>query len=784
MAGVVSDRVDVTIGWRETAALLLWSFAPRAATHDTPERRILMAALESYSPCPCGSGQKYKWCCQKAEPFAERSQRLAETGQADAALAVLDEGLAKNPGIAWLAMRKAVLLAREEKLGEAGDQLRALLRAQPGHVGAHNFFIRILLESEDAQASTAQLQEALARVGPENRPALALTAQIMGTILGELGHVPAALAHLRLAMLLAVNGDDGQIAQTLLAIESNVRISPWLRNPYPFAEAPADLPPEDAEMFSRALEWANQGLWSTAAAAFEVLSGHDILEADCNLGLCLLWLADEPAAAAAFRRYIPSLGDSVEAVDLEALCQITVPPTGEDLVGHVQLTWSVRDRESLLRALRNDPAVHDDGQGPSDPEDPESPVVDAFSLLDRPKPAAAASGLELRDLPRIEARVTVSENVATLDLFDDGRLERVSSRFTEIARTAIPPAHPRTKVLKPISRNSLRMQPALYLPENLSGEEAMRFAKAESARMIREVWPDLRLAIAGGKTPRQAAKDPRFQVPLRAAFRQFAVRQSALQSGSELESIRNEIGIALEPAINPATIDIDRLHISRISLVPVRELDDTRLVSLFMHAHRYMDLLSIEATAKEIVERPQILDSGKLDRVAPYADLANIAISSDRKEDAFEWLERGRRSDRHPPNAVRWDLLEVRLRARADRPEEWVPQLAIVLERYAQDRAASSQIMSTLIDMGLVQVAPNPDDPDQMLVDTRRLQAVLAKYGPKITTAAGRLGVSATQNKIWTPGDTGSGSGGIWTPGSAEPAPPAGDKPKLILPGR
>ena len=119
-----------------------------------------------------------------------------------------------------------------------------------------------------------------------------------------------------------------------------------------------------------------------------------------------------------------------------------------------------------------------------------------------------------------------------------------------------------------------------------------------------------------------------------------------------------------------------------------------------------------------------------------------------------------------------------------DRPEEWVPQLAIVLERYAQDRAASSQIMSTLIDMGLVQVAPNPDDPDQMLVDTRRLQAVLAKYGPKITTAAGRLGVSATQNKIWTPGDTGSGSGGIWTPGSAEPAPPAGDKPKLILPGR
>ena len=40
-----------------------------------------MALVDPYSPCPCGSGQKYKWCCQKVEAYAERAQRLVENGQ-------------------------------------------------------------------------------------------------------------------------------------------------------------------------------------------------------------------------------------------------------------------------------------------------------------------------------------------------------------------------------------------------------------------------------------------------------------------------------------------------------------------------------------------------------------------------------------------------------------------------------------------------------------------------------------------------------------------------------
>ena len=56
-----------------------------------------MAGIEPYAPCPCGSGQKFKWCCHKVEAHADRSQRLFESGQVDAAIEALDSGRRGGP---------------------------------------------------------------------------------------------------------------------------------------------------------------------------------------------------------------------------------------------------------------------------------------------------------------------------------------------------------------------------------------------------------------------------------------------------------------------------------------------------------------------------------------------------------------------------------------------------------------------------------------------------------------------------------------------------------------
>ena len=95
-----------------------------------------MAAVDPYSPCPCGSGQKFKWCCQKVEAHAERAQRLFENGQVEAALLVLDDGLRKEPGNAWLLTRKALFQLRQHQPEPAKASLRLVLQRQPKHLGA------------------------------------------------------------------------------------------------------------------------------------------------------------------------------------------------------------------------------------------------------------------------------------------------------------------------------------------------------------------------------------------------------------------------------------------------------------------------------------------------------------------------------------------------------------------------------------------------------------------------------------------------------------------------
>ncbi len=116
----------------------------------------------------------------------------------------------------------------------------------------------------------------------------------------------------------------------------------------------------------------------------------------------------------------------------------------------------------------------------------------------------------------------------------------------------------------------------------------------------------------------------------------------------------------------------------------------------------------------------------------------------------------------------------------------------MILEQTMNDRASSPIILSNLIEMGLVRMVANPDDPDDVMLDSRMLQAVLAEYGPRVTTASGDLGVSVSRGGIWTPGSdapTGGATtpGGIWTPGSTAPPtdePEQKPRPNLFIPGR
>ncbi len=748
-----------------------------------------MAGVEPYAPCPCGSGEKFKWCCQKVESFADRAQRLFDTGQVDAAIKVLDEGLRKEPGNPWLLTRKAIMQIRQGEPEPAKVTLRQVLAGNPKHFGALVLLTRCVLETEGPVNGAGMFQQVLGAVDEGQRASLGGLGRVVAYLLAETRRYPAAFIHLELVN--ALGDPDGSAASALRSLEANPGISPWLKDDYEPAPAPDRLRGEARQRFDQALDWASQGLWASAAAAFDLLSVDEPGgEADYNLGLCRLWLGDEDGAVGPLRRRSRALGTSTEAVDLEVLCQQIGPIPPDDRVEHVQLIWPLRDREALLAGLRAAADIFDDGPAPIDPNDPESPEVDTFALLDRDRiDEHSGRGLTPDQVPRILGRVAVGQEVAALETYDDGRVDSLGDRFTALAGKAIAPAHPKTKLLDVDARSSLALAWEWLYPAKIEPAEADRLDREKRTEILRDAWPDTPMPYLNFRTPAQAGRDGNAEVPLRAAVCQYEQDRELEQAGLDYAALRARLGIPPEPAIDPATVDVDHLPLARLAAVPADRLDDARLVAFYRRARRSMIGAAMEAAALAVVARPAIFEHGLIDPVAVHTDLASLAAGRGDRDGAQGWLAKGRQADapaNRGRNAPLWDMVEVRLKARSDKPESWVPELAVVLERYAQEPTANQVILLNLVEMGLIRMQPNPDNPDDVLLDSRPMQALLAEFGPKITTASGRLGVSATKPEVWTPGGPGSGGGGaLWTPGSGNAAPAAGaEKPKLIIPGR
>jgi hypothetical protein len=483
-------------------------------------------------------------------------------------------------------------------------------------------------------------------------------------------------------------------------------------------------------------------------------------------------------------------------VDLEALCQLVAPPTLDDVVEHLQLIWPLRRRDDLLELLRKDERFLDDGTRPIDPRDEGSPEVRQFRWLDRPQ-LKSLVGVSVKDVPRILGRILVGQEIVALELIDDGTMAQRQALFLEIAAGTVPPAHPKSKTLSRIPRAEVALEINWALPESSEPEELDRLIADEHRRLLLEVWPGVKLPGLRGKTPRQAAKDPALRTALRAAIAILDRSVDVWRSGIDLSPIRRDLGVEPEPAIAVSDdLDVNQVHLSRLQLLPIEALDDERLLKVYVRARRYMLFDVLERAARAMLDRPALLRSPQVDRVGVYEALAELSFARNNVKQALEWLSQGRGTDtaeEQAKNAIRWDLSTLRMRARSESPEAWVPLLSTILDQSRDDRAAGSLVLSTLLELKLVRAMPNPDKREEILLDPRVLQSLLVRYGPKITTASGELAVSAASGGIWTPEKEAAArqeaAGGIWTPGSPVASPPAEggnppDKPRLIIPGR
>jgi len=236
--------------------------------------------------------------------------------------------------------------------------------------------------------------------------------------------------------------------------------------------------------------------------------------------------------------------------------------------------------------------------------------------------------------------------------------------------------------------------------------------------------------------------------------------------------------------------------VGRLSLVDLKGLPSDKLAIVFERAMRYFVTDVLKAAGEEWLSRPIVDEADAAARLKVYLELAMEAAARGDLNFSLELIERGYAEDKVHATELRdayWSLARIRSKASILEPSEWVPELAVLLDRKRGDSKSEDEISQLvvlrLMELGLIRLVPHPERPDQVMMDTRVLEFLLQKFGPKITTATGELGVSASKSQIWTPGSGGSASGGggkIWTPGQSPAGSPGPEGPgsKLFVPGK
>src|ERR1700758_1224991 len=93
--------------------------------------------LDAYSSCPCGSGKKFKWCCQPIHVQINKAFQQDADGQHEAALRLMDQGTTEHSANPEAWGRKAQLLFENERFDDAEKALDKALELNPGYPFGH-----------------------------------------------------------------------------------------------------------------------------------------------------------------------------------------------------------------------------------------------------------------------------------------------------------------------------------------------------------------------------------------------------------------------------------------------------------------------------------------------------------------------------------------------------------------------------------------------------------------------------------------------------------------------
>ena len=714
-----------------------------------------LMSVDIYDPCPCGSGKKFKFCCHVIADDMDRIVRLMEGNQPRVALQQLEILAKKHPINAWVGTTRGMLLLDLNDGATARDVLTLLLEEHPDNELAIVLYAAAMVRSEGFDRAKRALHRAFQRSAKKLPALVSDLASSLAAAHASKGQLMAAREHLALALRLAPEERRQGLFVQLLELDGADQI------PYPMRgshQLPKITGLDDVQNNVRkGQKYAAVGCWSIAADVFSALANAapDRAEFWHATGLCRAWDGDEKNAAEALHRAARYYADIGVAVECETLAQILDEKTTNDVIEECVYSGRISSVSRLLTALDGHSKIErlkiaTDGGSEVQP-------VAAYVVLDREWIDTDFSQIVPESIPRYLGKVLVNDvNPKTnepaflmLAGLRGGTLDDAKAVLTsaggELIDWTSETAQP--QVAGSVPAESQILENHWYLPNSMPLVHRRELNNRFWTGIVNDKWPQHSLRSLGGKTPEQAASDPSLRVPLLAAIYVLDASAERRDRGLGLKRLFARLNVSPLPVleVNDDT-SLGSLSIMQLHRLPIDKLNDQQLVTV---VNRSM-LIRHDETLYEVlttaVSRPACAEQFDLARI--LRTLSEISAADGRREEAFGWLERGRNlpipeGKTAFQHAWAWDMAEFG--TRLEDPSD--PQLKLLLSRFVNYYGPKvpqirPHIERTLEDFNV----PSPWE---------SIEIVTSSHIPS--------------------------SGGVWTPGSAEPVSAGG---KIWIPGQ
>jgi tetratricopeptide (TPR) repeat protein len=528
-------------------------------------------APNPYDPCPCGSGKKFKFCCQPYFPQIELALEQQQTGQHEAAVKTMKAVTDAHPDYPPAWGYYAQVLYNEGKPDEAeaaldkafalnsqfgmGFLLRGLFRQNEGEIIGALLLFRKAEEAFDVQATDqlAHVNELIARNELMlNRPVASRAA---------------------LERAVKNNPADSELKEQFeILFGPHSRLPQCARKKYLLRATLRSIP-----------AGADTGKLTDAKKAYEQLTKDAPNDPAgwFNLGLVRAWLGEQPAAVEALAKSVELEMDDARAEEAAALAEVLKCGQGmendSDYVEH-RVFMPVRDPEAVVGLLQ---VMGQAGQLLAAQTDETGQVFTAVVVEELP--ALLETGTRLA---RVVANMSIATGVLRLWHPVKESVEKVAQGIRDRVNLAVGEPVAGTG---PANFGDVAIEAIAY-PVRAAEVESVQAKLQDHARhFFEDVWPHRPLKALGGAAPIDAAGSKLLRKKLlgvvrflddcvtgAAPRRQVGDKVEAL-SIYDFAQLRHKLGVELTAGTTPADGAAEKRDFAAMSAADLAGLSLDRL---------------------------------------------------------------------------------------------------------------------------------------------------------------------------------------------------------------